>query len=93
MVLELIRNTVLLPNFLPVKFTRISVTRFGKFDTSYISFADMNTQQWSFLVFFGIFELGSVLCGAAISSVMLIIGRAIAGFGGSYDTILKHNQH
>lgn len=37
--------------------------------------------QWSFLVFFGIFELGSVLCGAAVSSAMLIVGRAVAGFG------------
>ncbi|KUJ18477.1 MFS general substrate transporter [Mollisia scopiformis] len=37
--------------------------------------------KWTFLVFFGIFELGSVLCGAAVSSVMLIIGRAVAGLG------------
>ncbi|KAI2602756.1 major facilitator superfamily domain-containing protein [Hypoxylon sp. NC1633] len=37
--------------------------------------------KWSFLVFFGIFEIGSVLCGAAVSSTMLIIGRAIAGLG------------
>lgn len=28
-----------------------------------------------------IFELGSVLCGAATSSNMLIVGRAIAGVG------------
>ncbi|KAI0896126.1 efflux pump [Annulohypoxylon nitens] len=37
--------------------------------------------KWSFLFFFAIFEIGSVLCGAAISSDMLIVGRAIAGFG------------
>lgn len=37
--------------------------------------------KWTFLVFFGIFELGSVLCGAAVSSVMLIVGRAVAGLG------------
>ncbi|XXH01448.1 hypothetical protein Hte_007808 [Hypoxylon texense] len=37
--------------------------------------------KWSFLLFFAIFELGSVLCGAAVSSDMLIVGRAIAGFG------------
>jgi MFS family permease len=30
-----------------------------------------------------LFELGSVLCGAAQSSNMLIIGRAVAGLGGS----------
>lgn len=41
----------------------------------------ISLKQLSFLVFFGIFELGSVLCGAAISSNMLIIGRAVAGFG------------
>ena len=28
-----------------------------------------------------IFELGSVLCGAAQSSTMLIVGRAVAGVG------------
>ncbi|EPE26279.1 MFS general substrate transporter [Glarea lozoyensis ATCC 20868] len=36
---------------------------------------------WTFLAFFGIFEVGSVLCGAAVDSTMLIVGRAIAGFG------------
>ncbi|KAK4937643.1 hypothetical protein LTR10_021789 [Elasticomyces elasticus] len=39
--------------------------------------------KWTFLSFFAIFELGSVICGAATSSDMLIIGRAIAGMGGS----------
>jgi MFS family permease len=39
--------------------------------------------QWVYLVFLGIFELGSVLCGAAQSSNMLIVGRAISGLGGS----------
>lgn len=39
--------------------------------------------KWSFLVFFGIFELGSLLCGVAASSKMLIVGRAIAGIGGA----------
>ncbi|KAH6616130.1 major facilitator superfamily domain-containing protein [Chaetomium sp. MPI-SDFR-AT-0129] len=37
--------------------------------------------KWSFLVFLFIFEVGSALCGAAQSSTMLIIGRAIAGLG------------
>jgi MFS family permease len=36
-----------------------------------------------FLSFFAIFEIGSVICGAATSSTMLIIGRAIAGLGGA----------
>lgn len=39
--------------------------------------------QWTFLSFFTIFELGSALCGAASSSYMLIVGRAIAGIGSS----------
>lgn len=29
------------------------------------------------------FELGSLICGVATSSTMLIIGRAVAGIGGS----------
>ena len=37
--------------------------------------------KWTFLSFFGIFELGSLLCGVANSSNMLIIGRAVAGMG------------
>ncbi|RDW57711.1 hypothetical protein BP5796_12512 [Coleophoma crateriformis] len=39
--------------------------------------------KWSFLAFFAIFELGSTLCGAAQSSPMFIVGRAIAGLGAS----------
>ncbi|KAL2261812.1 hypothetical protein VTK26DRAFT_3255 [Humicola hyalothermophila] len=35
----------------------------------------------SFLFFFALFELGSLICGAAASSSMLIAGRAIAGMG------------
>ncbi|KAF3765281.1 MFS general substrate transporter [Cryphonectria parasitica EP155] len=37
--------------------------------------------KWSFVGFFLIFEIGSVLCAAAQSSRMLIVGRAIAGVG------------
>ncbi|KAF7159165.1 hypothetical protein CNMCM6106_006298 [Aspergillus hiratsukae] len=36
-----------------------------------------------FLGFFALFELGSLLCGVATSSKMLIIGRAVAGMGGA----------
>ncbi|RYP44830.1 hypothetical protein DL768_008750 [Monosporascus sp. mg162] len=39
--------------------------------------------KWTFLAFFAVFELGSALCGAAISSNMLIIGRSVAGLGAS----------
>ena len=34
-----------------------------------------------FIVAISLFELGSVICGAAQSSTALIIGRAIAGIG------------
>lgn len=37
--------------------------------------------KWVYLVAFFIFEVGSAVCGAAPSSVALIIGRAIAGLG------------
>ncbi|VUC33681.1 unnamed protein product [Clonostachys rosea] len=46
----------------------------GKFYTYF------NT-KWTLLTFFFIFEVGSAVCGAAQSSVMLIIGRCIAGIG------------
>ena len=39
--------------------------------------------KWGFLSFLGLFELGSLLCGVANSSKMLIIGRAVAGLGAS----------
>ncbi|KUL90987.1 hypothetical protein ZTR_00844 [Talaromyces verruculosus] len=39
--------------------------------------------RWSYLAFFAIFLLGSLLCGIATSSQMFIIGRAVAGVGGS----------
>ena len=37
--------------------------------------------KWTYITALCIFELGSVLCGAATSSVMLIVGRAVAGAG------------
>ena len=39
--------------------------------------------KWIFLAFFGVFELGSLLCAVATSSNMLIVGRAVAGSGSS----------
>jgi MFS family permease len=48
-----------------------------------LSGVETNNLQWTFLTFFAIFELGSAICGAAQSSTMLIIGRAVAGMGGS----------
>ncbi|RMD39279.1 hypothetical protein DV735_g5851, partial [Chaetothyriales sp. CBS 134920] len=39
--------------------------------------------SWTYLSFFFLFMLGSLLCGAAQSSTMFIVGRAIAGMGSS----------
>lgn len=39
--------------------------------------------KWVFLCSIIIFEIGSLLCGVAPSSIILIIGRAIAGLGAS----------
>lgn len=36
-----------------------------------------------FLIAFGIFELGSLICGVAPNSTCLVVGRAIAGIGGA----------
>lgn len=36
-----------------------------------------------FLFTVAIFEIGSVICGAAPNSIAFILGRAIAGFGGA----------
>lgn len=37
--------------------------------------------RWSFVVTLGLFELGSLICGVAPNSSVLIVGRAIAGLG------------
>ncbi|KAF5550554.1 major facilitator superfamily transporter [Fusarium phyllophilum] len=39
--------------------------------------------RWTFLALFFVFEVGSLICGVAQSSAMLIIGRAVAGIGSS----------
>ena len=43
----------------------------------------MNCFQTTFLAYFALFEFGSLLCGVATSSKMLIVGRAVAGMGAS----------
>ncbi|KAJ9296564.1 hypothetical protein DTO271G3_5262 [Paecilomyces variotii] len=48
----------------------------GKFYTYFSS-------KWTFISFFSLFELGSLICGVATSSKMLIVGRAVAGMGSS----------
>jgi len=37
--------------------------------------------KWVFLTALAIFELGSLICGAAPNSIALIVGRAVAGLG------------
>lgn len=37
--------------------------------------------KWVFLTALFLFEVGSVVCGSAQSSIALVVGRAIAGFG------------
>ncbi|KAH8891166.1 MFS general substrate transporter [Thozetella sp. PMI_491] len=49
---------------------------FGKFYSFF-------SVKWVFLGAIGIFEVGSLICGIAPNSITLIIGRAIAGLGGS----------
>ncbi|ESU11755.1 hypothetical protein SNK03_011739 [Fusarium graminearum] len=39
--------------------------------------------KWTFLAAIAIFEVGSLICGVAPNSITLIVGRAIAGVGGS----------
>ena len=41
------------------------------------------SSKYIFLAFFAVFELGSLLCGVSVLSNMLIVGRAVAGMGGS----------
>lgn len=47
---------------------------FGKFYTYF-------NVKWVYIIALTIFELGSVLCAGAKSSMMLILGRAVAGVG------------
>ncbi|KAJ6180746.1 hypothetical protein N7519_011207 [Penicillium mononematosum] len=47
---------------------------FGKFYTFF-------NVKWTYLFAIGLFELGSLICGVANSSLTLIMGRAVAGIG------------
>ncbi|TPX63940.1 hypothetical protein SpCBS45565_g06289 [Spizellomyces sp. 'palustris'] len=49
---------------------------------TYGKLADIFGRKPMFIFALLVFEIGSVICGAAQSMVMLIIGRAIAGVGG-----------
>ncbi|KAK1956010.1 MFS general substrate transporter, partial [Colletotrichum sublineola] len=39
------------------------------------------SSKWSFFAFLILFEIGSLICGAAPSSMVLILGRVVAGVG------------
>ncbi|KAJ5133657.1 MFS multidrug transporter [Penicillium atrosanguineum] len=41
------------------------------------------TPKWTLLIYFFVFEVGSLICALATSSNMLIVGRTIAGMGNS----------
>ncbi|KAL6705698.1 hypothetical protein ACN47E_006487 [Coniothyrium glycines] len=51
------------------------------FQLSYGKLYNLYPIKWVFLIALGLFELGSLICGAAPSSVALIMGRVIAGIG------------
>ena len=52
------------------------------FCPTYGRLSDIFGRKATFLAAILIFELGSLLCGAANSMIMLIVGRAVAGIGG-----------
>ncbi len=51
------------------------------FQLSYGKLYNLFPTKWVFLIALGIFELGSLVCGATPSSVGLIMGRVVAGIG------------
>jgi MFS family permease len=52
------------------------------FLSSSLSFIDILLKvKGTFLVAIGIFEIGSLICALAPSSIVLIVGRAVAGIG------------
>ncbi|OGM47489.1 aflT / aflT / transmembrane protein [Aspergillus bombycis] len=53
------------------------------FQLLYGKFYALFSTKWVFLIALFIFEVGSLICGIAPSSVVLIVGRAIAGVGSS----------
>ncbi|KAI9708998.1 MAG: hypothetical protein M1812_007811 [Candelaria pacifica] len=85
-------NTII-ATAIPVITTRFnSLNDVGWYGSSYLltttslqpSFGKVYTYfsvKWTFLSALVIFELGSIICAAARNSVMLIVGRAVAGAG------------
>lgn len=63
------------------RYFSLKVSRWRLKETRHLAY--LTFIKWSFIAFFFIFEVGSALCGAAQSSSMFIIGRAVAGLGSS----------
>ncbi|KAH4050220.1 MFS-type efflux pump elcC [Parastagonospora nodorum] len=51
------------------------------FQLSYGKIYNLYPIKWVFLIALALFEIGSLICGAAPSSVGLIMGRVVAGIG------------
>jgi MFS family permease len=51
------------------------------FQLSYGKVYNLFPIKWVFLIALALFEVGSLICGAAPSSVGLIMGRVVAGIG------------
>ncbi|CAO0798608.1 unnamed protein product [Mucor circinelloides] len=59
------------------------ILTFDAFQPLFSKFSDIFGRKWVLIFGIVIFLLGSVLCGAANSMIMLIVCRAIAGIGGA----------
>lgn len=59
------------------------ILTFDAFQPLFSKFSDIFGRKWVLVFGIVIFLLGSVLCGAAKSMIMLIVCRAIAGIGGA----------
>ncbi|KAF5587249.1 major facilitator superfamily transporter [Fusarium pseudocircinatum] len=94
--LVLVMGAVSIASFLVLLDTSIIATAIPQITSDFHSLKDIScaviqplvgklyTQfslKWVYLTFFAIFEVGSLICGVAPSSDVLIIGRAIAGIG------------
>jgi MFS family permease len=56
---------------------------FGGFQPAWGKLYRFYYLKWTFLATMFVFEVGSLICGIAPSSNLLIVGRAIAGIGGA----------
>lgn len=72
---------LLLPEWLLISCHNRYLLATASFQLPYGKFYSIFSIKWTFLVAVGIFEVGSLVCALAPSSIVLIIGRAIAGLG------------